>query len=175
MFSQTYIRQDEDANLEILGYGAGNQDKSDSFQLVERDDSTFKLQVQELESAYGLLVWAAVEHIPADWTQVNVALYHVYHDSFDMEGAQFTIKVATQKQVLEEKTGLIGHTEVYTADFPLDDAKETEKLIREQVATITVPDNIQGSSYCLIFEVVASGDDYKRGWSFEGVGITKHV
>jgi len=83
--------------------------------------------------------------------------------------------VATQKQVLEEKTGLIGHTEVYTADFPLDDAKETEKLIREQVATITVPDNIQGSSYCLIFEVVASGDDYKRGWSFEGVGITKHV
>ena len=50
-------------------------------------------------------------------------------------------------------------TEVHNEAFPTEEGKEWEQLIREQVATITVPEDIlaQGN-YCLFIEVAAYGD-----------------
>ena len=65
-----------------------------SFKQVQREDSTFMLKVLELESTSNMEVWAAAEHVPASWEEVDVALYHVYHDSFDLIDARIRIKVA---------------------------------------------------------------------------------
>jgi len=65
-----------------------------SFKQVQREDSTFMLKVLELESTSNMEVWAAAEHVPAIWEEVDVALYHVYHDSFDLIDARIRIKVA---------------------------------------------------------------------------------
>ena len=65
-------------------------------------------------------------------------------------------------------------TEVYNEAFP-EDGKEEEQLIREQLATITIPEDIlaQGN-YCLFVEVVAQGDEFNRCWGFEGISLTQN-
>ena len=88
----TYIRLDGDANLEILAYGASDDDSC--FFFAEREDSVFKRPVRELESATNFVVWTAAEHIPASWTKLNVALYHIYHEGFDLVTARLVIRVA---------------------------------------------------------------------------------
>lgn len=127
----------------FLGYGGGIEIDTNCFWYVDREDSFFKKKVIELTSSYHFDVWTVVEHVPADWEQINVELLHVYHDHFDMEGARLTIKVAPQQLILGNLDALPANLEeVYSADFPTDDDKETEKLIHEQVATIRVPVNI---------------------------------
>ena len=70
-----------------------------------------------------------MEHIPADWGKIDVALYHVYHDNFNLSDTKIEVRIVPQ-----------------------------EKL----------------ANYCLILQVQAHGNEDKRGWSFEGIGITQH-
>jgi len=47
-------------------------------------------------------------------------------------------------------------------------------LIRDQVATIAVPESIREmGSYCVKVETIGASGSWKTGWSFEGFSITK--
>jgi len=47
-----------------------------------------------VDSIQCINVWAAAESIPQSFAEVEVALYHVYHDEFDLVNARIVIKVA---------------------------------------------------------------------------------
>mmetsp|Transcript_6237 Transcript_6237/g.7440 ORF Transcript_6237/g.7440 Transcript_6237/m.7440 type:complete len:128 (-) Transcript_6237:2240-2623(-) len=84
---------------EILAYGAENPIiNQEKFEKVGRPDSLFKKKVLQLESVQCMNVWAAAECIPSSYGEVDVALYHVYHDEFDLIDARIVIKVAPQSK-----------------------------------------------------------------------------
>mmetsp|Transcript_13375 Transcript_13375/g.16017 ORF Transcript_13375/g.16017 Transcript_13375/m.16017 type:complete len:96 (+) Transcript_13375:827-1114(+) len=48
-------------------------------------------------------------------------------------------------------------------------------MVREHVARISIPsETLQSGLYCLKLEVVADAgaNEFMRGWSFEGIGVT---
>ena len=161
---------------EILSYGASDEiENLEGFKNMIREDSHFKNKVLELESVQSLNVWAAAEYVPKSWTKIDIALYHLYHDTFDLADARLCIKVASQSvgEGLKEDTSW---KVVYNEEFPTDDGKETERVIREKVATVTIPDEITDlGHYCIKLEIYENGQDWKRGWSFEGFGVVEHI
>ena len=46
-------------------------------------------------------------------------------------------------------------------------------MIREDVTTLTIPEEHRQEPYCIHLEVAASSGDWKSSWYFEGIGITK--
>ena len=48
--------------------------------------------------------------------------------------------------------------------------------MREHIATVTIPEDItKAGNYCLKLEVVGENNEFKRGYSFEGIGLTEHI
>ena len=46
-------------------------------------------------------------------------------------------------------------------------------MLREHVITLTVPEEMRQEPYAIHLEVYANTGDWKGGWMFEGIGITK--
>ena len=58
--------------------------------------------------------YTVVEHVPADWDKLNVAIYHNYTKRFQMRNT-FKVKVAPMSRINEEGCW----TEVWTTSWPL--------------------------------------------------------
>ena len=86
-------------------------------------------------------VRATAEFVPTSWSKIDIALYHMYGESFDLVDARILITVAPQSlgEGLNEESNW---HQVYDDEFPTEDDKETESLIRENITTVDIPDEI---------------------------------
>mmetsp|Transcript_23329 Transcript_23329/g.31212 ORF Transcript_23329/g.31212 Transcript_23329/m.31212 type:complete len:92 (+) Transcript_23329:420-695(+) len=85
-----------------MGYGAESGTmNSEYFEIVTRDDSVFGKKILRLRSVCWMNPRAYVEHIPANWKQVDVALYHVYQRNWNLREANFNVFVASQMKLME--------------------------------------------------------------------------
>jgi len=102
-----------------------------------------------------------VEHIPANWTVVDVAMYHCYDTRCNLREANFNIYVASMSR-LEEK----GCWEKIW-DRPAGNGNNMKKdeIIREHFVTLSIPEAIlmQGP-YCIKVSNVANSGNWKSGW-----------
>ena len=116
------------------------------------DDSAFRREVLKLTSVPVMNVWACVEKVPASWQSIDVALYHVIEEDFDLVDAKLRIIVAPQSSGLH----MIHHKEaedpwycVKVVDFfKAEDTDEWEdeefgKVRRDEFATVQIPENIR--------------------------------
>mmetsp|Transcript_39508 Transcript_39508/g.51717 ORF Transcript_39508/g.51717 Transcript_39508/m.51717 type:complete len:87 (-) Transcript_39508:335-595(-) len=76
-------------------------DEPDYFERVECESSVFQRQVLELKNICWMNPWAAAESIPKRWESVDVALYHMYHDSFNFSNCQIVVSAAPQSKLLD--------------------------------------------------------------------------
>jgi len=80
--------------------------------------------VLELEASTVINLWAVAEFVPAKWKKVDVALYHVVTDDYDLVDARVIIKAAPQKsgEVLRDSNHA-DWIEVYNGPMPDFDEK----------------------------------------------------
>ena len=57
-----------------------------------------------------------MEHIPADWGKIDVALYHVYHDNFNLSDTKIEVRVVPQEKL--EESLLTSVMTLYSSEFP---------------------------------------------------------
>ena len=114
--------------------------------------------------------YTVVEHIPADWAQVDVVIYHNYTRRFNMEN-KLIIRVTPMSRINEK--GCL--TEVWSTAWPLPGWQKKPKdcMIREHITTLTVPEELRQEPYAIHLENWSNFGGWKIGWMFEGIGITK--
>lgn len=201
IFKETYIRivtqkvsiQGTVYNLskrEIMGYGAENAIINQDNWILEKrepDDSAFRARVLKLTSVPVMNPWACVERVPRSWSSIDIAIYHVIEEDFDLVDAKLRIIVAPQSSGLR----MIHHKKDENPwkcvreinFFKAEDTDEWEdeefgKVRRDEFATVHVPESIrQCGDYCVKVELVTPSDTnrFSRGYSWEGIGITQHA
>ena len=132
-------------------------------------------------------VWACVERVPASWQSIDVALYHVIEEDYDLVDAKLRITVASQKKSLFMVHHQPEHNPwvcVQEIDFlkgeDTDEWEDDEfgKVRRDDFTTVQIPQNIlQEGDYCVKVELVtpSNANKFSRGYSWEGIGITQHA
>ena len=85
---------------------------------------------------------------------------------------KFKVKVAPMSKLNDEA---IPWTEIWSTPWPLPLHMEQprEQNVREEVTTLTIPSEHRTEPFAMHIEVSASSGDWKAGWWFEGIGITK--
>lgn len=65
-------------------------------------------------------------------------------------------------------------SKIWDSPWPLQDSisKPREEMLRENVTSLTVPEELRTEPYALHLSVNASSGDWKSDWVFEGIGIT---
>mmetsp|Transcript_18577 Transcript_18577/g.25002 ORF Transcript_18577/g.25002 Transcript_18577/m.25002 type:complete len:88 (-) Transcript_18577:95-358(-) len=67
----------------------------------------------------------------------------------------------------------VNWTEVHNEDFPAKDDKPEGEIMRDQVTTLTIPEDVRAQgSYCVKVEARGASGSWKKGWLFEGIAIT---
>ena len=130
------------------------------------------MKILVLKTVCWMNPWTVVEHIPADWTKLSIAIYHNYTQSFHMNN-NLNVKIVPMSRIEDEK---IPWTQVWTTPWPLPgwQEKPRDQIIREHVTTLEVPEELRSSGpYALHLEVHAASGDWKSGWMFEGIGLVK--
>lgn len=150
-----------------MGYGAENKViNQDNWILQKRqpDDSAFRKKVLKLTSIPVMNVWACVERVPASWQSIDVALYHVIEEDYDLVDAKLRITVAPQNKSLfmihhqPEQNPWVCVKEIDF--FKAEDTDEWEddkfgKVRRDDFATVQIPKKIlQEGDYCVKVELV---------------------
>lgn len=81
-----------------MAYGADNPVlNQDHFIKKKRPDTLFGRNVLELTSVTHLNLYAIAENIPKSFQQIDVALYHVIHENFDLgDDCKIVFSVAPQ-------------------------------------------------------------------------------
>ena len=90
VFNNTYhqkIKARQRRKREVFSYGVDNKMQHQrAFRKVKRKhDTCLKKQVLELYKSTHLDCWAVAEHISAEWNQIDVCVYNVYHHNFDFD------------------------------------------------------------------------------------------
>ena len=103
---------------ELLGYGGSNKsantENPEYYERITRDDSIFGKQILRLKYVWTMGPWTAVEHIPADWDEIDIVIYHGYRSNFNM-GNKLIIKAKPMSQINQDNTG----EEVWSTSWPL--------------------------------------------------------
>ena len=158
----------------MMGYGGSNKsawtDNKQYFGHRERPDSVFGQKVLVLKKVCYMNPFTVIEHIPADWDKIDIAIYHSYLPNFKMKN-NVIIKLLSMNQI--KRNDLF--KQVSSTPWPLPNWQEKPKdlMIREHVTTLDVPANFRQTEYALKLEVFAQGGDWLNGWMFEGIGITR--
>ena len=116
----TYLRYNSELlQKEMLGYAGENNsmwtNNASYFSRETREDSVFGKQLLNLKNVCWMNPYTVVEHVPTDWAELNVAIYHVYKSNFSMRNT-FKVKVAPMSRIEEET---IPWTEIWTTPWPL--------------------------------------------------------
>ena len=115
---------------------------------------------------------AKVEHIPQDWARVDVALYHAYLRECNLRQANFIVYAGSQDALLT--TGESEYVEILKKPCHNGNDLERDKIIREHLATIEIPEAIRLTGpYSIKVECYAASGNWKSGWAWEGCGVTK--
>ena len=101
---------------------------------------------------------------------MDVVIYHNYTRRFHMNN-KLNIKVAPISRINEKDC----FSEVWSTAWPLPgwQDKPKDQMIREHITTLTVLEEMRQEPYAIHLEVSAASGDWKSGWMFEGIGITK--
>ena len=116
-----------------MGYGGGNEsmwtNNSSYFARVVLKDSVFGKQALHLKTVCWMNPYTAIEHIPADWTRVNIVIYHAYGKRFRMNN-KFNVKLAPQSSLKDKE---IPWVTLWSTSWPLagHQNKPRGNLIRE--------------------------------------------
>ena len=99
----THVRRNQELKTkELMGYGGANNsmwtDNASYFARVVLQDSVFGKQALHLKSVCWMNPYTAIEHIPADWTSVNIAIYHAYGRQFRMNN-KLNVKLVPQSRI----------------------------------------------------------------------------
>ena len=104
--------------LEMMGYGGSNESSNtgnqEYFRRTTREDSVFGKEILVLRYCWGINPWTVVEHIPADWTEIDIVIYHNYGPKFNM-GNNLSIKATPMSRINQKDC----FTEVWSTYWPL--------------------------------------------------------
>mmetsp|Transcript_5857 Transcript_5857/g.6960 ORF Transcript_5857/g.6960 Transcript_5857/m.6960 type:complete len:130 (-) Transcript_5857:266-655(-) len=94
---------------EVLARPQVEADFRDGWQEVDMPSSILGKSVWQLESTKKLKIGAQIHQVPAEWRSVDVYMYHMFHDTFDLLDAQLRVSV-------EGLDGPIGTLELCAVD-----------------------------------------------------------
>ena len=158
---------------EMLGYGGSNSSANtgniEHFGHTTREDSIFGEKILVLKFVWTMNPWTVIEHIPADWAEIDIVIYHNYLRGFNM-GNKLSIKATPMSRINQKDC----FKEVWSTKWPLPswEKKPKDQMIREHVTTLRIPQRLRQEPYAIHFEVAAVGGGLKYSWMFEGIGIT---
>ena len=96
----------------------------------------------------------------------------MYGEEFDFPDVKLVIDCVSQSAIHYAPSE--HWVKVYEEDFPGVDDKASGEMIRDQVATVEIPDEIrENGRYAVRVWITAQTDSTKQGWTFEGVGVTR--
>ena len=132
-YNNTYARFNHDiGKKEMLGYGGENgsmwSNDAHYFSKARIEGSVFDKELLFCESVCWMNPWTVIEHIPADWSQIDVVIYHVYKNNFRMNN-KCNIKVVPMSRINEESPPW---TAVWSTAWPLPGHQEQprDQLVR---------------------------------------------
>ena len=106
-----------------MGYGGSNKspntENQEYYERITREDSIFGKQILRLKYVWTMAPWTVVEHIPADWDEIDIVIYHGYETRFNM-GNKLNIKATPMSQINQETS----FEEVWSTSWPLSGWKK---------------------------------------------------
>lgn len=159
---------------ELLGYGVDqpmmNDTKEYWLRLPAQQDSVWGKQLLRLQNCCWLDPKAYVEHVPAHWKTIEVALYHSLSQDSQLQGTTLQVKVAPMSNI-------DNFEEVFSTDFSefsLQSDCPENQIHRQLITSVDIPSHIsEKGAYAVQVVVFAADGSWKSGWTFEGIGVTQ--